>query len=201
MDFDLGTAVYSGDGKHVGKVDRIVLSARGGPVQAVVVHSGFFFSRDVLIPVDYIGNVDDAGIHLTVSGDALHALPDFVESQYAPPPDPAAMEPTYMMGAVMYPYDAEPGVAPVVEEERSTLAPGVGDVGRGATALCSDGEAGVVRDVVVDEASGQVRYLVVDTGEDDARHVQAPRELIAGVAGDTVTLACTLAEFRALPEV
>ena len=199
MDFDLGTAVYSGDGKHVGKVDRIVLSAQGGPVQAVVVHSGFFFSRDVLIPVDRIGSVDDAGVHLTVSGDALHALPDFVQAQYAPPPDPAAMEPTYMMGAVMYPYDTEPGVAPVVEEERNTLPPGAGEVGRDANVVCSDGEAGVVRDVVVDEASGQVRYLVVDTGEVGTRHVHVPHELIASVADDTVTLACTLAEFHALP--
>lgn len=200
MDFDLGTAVYSREGKHVGKVDRIVLSAQGGPVQAVVIHSGFFFSRDVLIPVDRIGSVDDAGVHLTVSGDELDALPDFVESRFALPPDPAQVTPTYMMGAVMYPYDAEPGVAPVIEEERKAISSSLGDIGRDATVLCSDGEAGVVRDVVVDEGSGQVRYLVVDTGEDGARRLQAPVDLIAGVADDTVTLACTLAEFRSLPE-
>ena len=67
--------------------------------------------------------------------------------------------------------------------------------------LCSDGEAGVVRDVVVDEGSGRIRYLVVDTGEDGARHLHAPVDLIVGVADDTVTLSCTLAEFRSLPEV
>ena len=200
MDFDLGTAVYAADGKHVGKVDRIVLSAQGGPVEALVVHSGFFFSRDVLIPIDRVGNVDDAGIHLAISGDDLHALPDFEEARFAPPPDPAQLTPTYMMGAVMYPYDTEPGVAPVIEGEQAAIPPGLGDIGRDATVLCSDGEAGVVRDVVVDEASGQLRYLVVDTGEDGARHIHAPATLITDVADDIVTLACTLAEFRALPE-
>lgn len=199
MDVNLGTAVYSQDDVHVGTVDRVVVPRSGGPVQSLVIHKGWFFSRDVLVPLSYVHAVDDDGVHLALTEDQLDRLPDFIEEQYAPSPLATAV-PTYSMGGVMFPLGVEPGVAPVIVDEVKELPPGAADIARGYTVLDAQGtEIGIVRDVQVDAERGTIAALEIELiveqqiagGNDAERDLgvrRVPASAITRVADEVVTL-------------
>jgi uncharacterized protein YrrD len=203
VDVKLGMDVYAQNDAHVGKVDRIIVARSGGAVQSLVIHKGFFFSRDVFVPLEHVRSVEDDGVHLSLTKAQLDQLPEFREEEVAPFPI-STIVPTYTMGGVMYPLDTEPGVAPTIVDEVKDLPPGTEDIARGYTVLCADGpEAGVVRDVAVDSERGAVDYLLVegavelpDGREEDLGILRIPATAIAGVADEVVTLTIPFAELR-----
>ncbi|HEY1915286.1 MAG TPA: PRC-barrel domain-containing protein [Streptosporangiaceae bacterium] len=66
----------------------------------------------------------------------------------------------------------------------------------GAKASCSDGEAGVLTEVVVDPVARAVTHLAIEPPEDDARLV--PLALVHEATPESIRLGCTLAEFGKL---
>src|SRR5262249_55577907 len=60
---------------------------------------------------------------------------------------------------------------------------------RGLHVLATDGEVGHVDDVLVDERSWTVRYLVVDTSRDPSHHLDHVRPVNHG--GDERPIGCT----------
>jgi hypothetical protein len=67
----------------------------------------------------------------------------------------------------------------------------------GATALCTDGQCGQVRCVVVDPVARDVTHVVVETKHRKGLGRLVPLDLL-DVAGDQVTLHCDLATFEDL---
>jgi hypothetical protein len=198
MRFDLGTHVYTEDGHKVGKIDRIVLADSGGAVRSLVVHKGHFFTRDVLVPLDTIATVNELGVYLRLSKDQVGQLPDFVEAEYAPPPAGTPVAVSSTAGEVLFPLGVELGVAPQVVGEATNLPPGTGDIARGFSVLCADGEVGLVRDVVMEGEQATDAYLVLEAGDPLLDHARVPLGLVAHVEDEVVTLRCTCAELRAV---
>ncbi len=62
-----GMTVYSSDGEKLGKVHRCDSSM-------FVIEKGFFFPKDYIARYDDVRNIDDDGIHLTMSKDAFQDL-------------------------------------------------------------------------------------------------------------------------------
>jgi uncharacterized protein YrrD len=69
---DAGSDVVGADGKKVGTVDR-VLYGQDGAVQGIVVKAGFLFKHEVTIPGDWVAEVDDDRIWLTVPAEEVRA--------------------------------------------------------------------------------------------------------------------------------
>lgn len=198
MQFDLGTHVFTEDGHHVGKVDRIVLAESGGAVRGLVVHKGHFFTRDVLVPLDAIAAVNDLGVYLRLGKDEVGRLPDFVEEEYAPPPTDAPLPAPHTIGEALFPLGVGLGVAPQVVGEATNLPPGSSDIGRGFSVMCMDGEVGLVRDVVMEGEGATGAYLVLEAGWEPLDHARVPLSLVAHVENVVVTLRCTRDELRAV---
>ena len=195
MQFDLGTAVHTSDGKKAGTVDRIILEGTGGAVLGVVVHKGLLFTRDLLVPRTQIASLDAAGLHLALDAAAVERLPDFIEDEYALPDAGGEPPASYTMGGVMFPMGVEPGVAPLLVGEHTLLAAGAADIARGYNVVCSDGEAGMVADVVVEERGATLAYVVLE-GADGLDGARVPASLIERVENEVVTLNCTLTGLR-----
>jgi sporulation protein YlmC with PRC-barrel domain len=197
MQFVLGTKVYTADDQHIGSVDRIILSDAKGDVESIVLHKGHFFTRDVMVPMRNVSRVDEDGVHLDLDEDHIDALQDFSEEHYAYPPAGSFLPSGFTMGSVMFPFGVEPGISPLVVEEDKNIRPGAADIGRGYTVACTDGELGVVRNVMVEADQDIVSALIVEAADVDLGEVKVPATLIDHVADEVVALKCTLAEFRA----
>jgi sporulation protein YlmC with PRC-barrel domain len=197
MQFVLGTPVYTADDRHVGSVDRIILSDAKGDVESVVMHKGHFFTRDVIVPMQHVSRVEEDGIYLDLDEERVDTLRDFSEEHYVYPPNSSFLPIGYTMGSVMFPLGVEPGISPMVVEEDKNIGPGASDIGRGYMVACSDGELGVVRNVIVDASQDVISALIVVVANDDMGEVRIPATLIDHVADEVVILRCTLAEFRA----
>jgi uncharacterized protein YrrD len=65
-----GSDVVGADGKKVGTVDR-VLYGQDGTLQGVVVKSGFLFKHEATIPGEWVAELDDDRIMLTVTADEV----------------------------------------------------------------------------------------------------------------------------------
>ncbi len=63
---DPGTAVYDADGVWVG-----IVSIRNALSEHVVVQKGRWLPKEIYLPPSEIARVDDAGVHLRLSKDAL----------------------------------------------------------------------------------------------------------------------------------
>lgn len=196
MQFNLGTHVYSEDGQLVGKVDRIVLAESDGAVRGLVVHKGHFFTRDVLVPLDTVATVNDVGLYLRLGKDEVGHLPEFVEEEYAPPPADAASPSPHTAGEAMFPLGVELGVAPQMVGETTNLPRGSSAIARGFSVCCSDGEVGLVRDVVLDGEQTFLAYLVLEARGEPLDHAHVPLRLAAHVENAVVTLRCTRDELR-----
>ncbi len=196
MQFVLGSRVHTSDGRHIGSVDRVILSDAKGDVESIVVHQGHFLTRDVIVPMRLVSRVDDDGVHLDIDGKQIDSLANFSKEHYVYPPTGSFIPSGFTFGSVMFPLGVEPGVAPMVVEEDKNIEPGAADVGRGYTVLCSDGELGVVRDVMVDADQDIISALIVEAADVDLGEVRVPATLIADIADELVTLNCTMGEFR-----
>ena len=73
-----GTMVRDADGS-LGEVDHVLVDCEGQYITHLVVRQGLF-SDYVIVPVDAIIEVDDAGILLTLARDEVRALPRFDRS-------------------------------------------------------------------------------------------------------------------------
>jgi hypothetical protein len=195
MEFELGSTVHSADGRKVGTIDRIIQEGSDGPVRGIVVHKGHFFTRDVLVPIEQVQRVDKDGIHLNLDEKYLDELPDFIESEYAHPLVDSQVPLGFTMGTVMFPNGVEPGVAPMIVEERKRVPLGDTDIGRGYTVRCKDSELGIVRDVLVDGTRDIVDSVVVEVADPpDVGTVRVPATLILDNDDEVITLDCTRQE-------
>jgi osmotically-inducible protein OsmY/sporulation protein YlmC with PRC-barrel domain len=69
-----GQRVLASDGP-IGRVDQVLVDAVTGRVRHLVVRQGLLFSRDVAVPADWVGTIEDGVVVLEASRDAVARLP------------------------------------------------------------------------------------------------------------------------------
>ncbi len=74
-----GARVLAEDGGHVGQVVRIVADETTERVTHLLVEQGTLSRAHKLIPVDWIGDVQEKELHLLVGSDVFEAVPDYAE--------------------------------------------------------------------------------------------------------------------------
>jgi nucleotide-binding universal stress UspA family protein/sporulation protein YlmC with PRC-barrel domain len=141
--FKIGAQVRTSDRQHVGEVHRVVLDFEQQAMVAIVVLGQGGLARDILVPADFVGGVDDGALELRVGGEELEQFPNFAYGEFVTPP------PTW----------SEPGLVPPQQHKR--LGPGQVDVTRGTSVLATDGEVGHVDSVEVEPDVSRLRAFWV----------------------------------------
>ncbi len=92
--YRLGAAVYSDDGKHVGRLEGMVVDSGSYVPRALVVKESRGFTGhllapgsallvdEVAIPVDAVAGATEERIDLTLTGDAIRRLPPYLTYRY-----------------------------------------------------------------------------------------------------------------------
>ena len=84
MQFKDGTSVYTFDGQHVGRVDRLVLNPKTKEVTDIVVRKGILFTEDKVVPLSLIASATEDRVSLRADTGKLDELPLFEEMHYIP---------------------------------------------------------------------------------------------------------------------
>ncbi len=93
MRIDLDAKVRTRDGEDAGSVQRAVVDPRTNEVMEIVVSTGGWLGRDVLVPRAEIeaAEADGGAIRLRLTKKELEGLPPYVPANYVMPPVGAAM--------------------------------------------------------------------------------------------------------------
>lgn len=203
MQIKQGTQVYSASGEKVGVVERVAVDPKSRTVTHLVVRKGLLFSRDKIIPMDWVADARDEQVTLQPKVGDLDSLPDF-EEQYFVPDDPGvdeAIRSEYVPTMYWYPPVAIMPLSPEVDDQRydqSPFIPGspqalLGDsiaVEAGALVLSADDqEVGKVEHILLDPGSNQVQDLVIARGLLSKERKHIPALWVESVTGDEVRLA------------
>ena len=210
MRIDLDAKVRTRDGEDAGSVQRAVVDPRTSEVIELVVSTGGWLGRDVLVPRTEIEAAEDDGgaIRLRLTKQELEALPAYVPANYVNPPSGAALPLGYgfpesgFLWPVGFPAATGVGYTPAMSPAGAVTAadrtgqaqdgiaagPAAGgqnvseaSLGKGAIVVDSQGDdIGVVDDVLFDQNGGQLRGFVLRLGG-------VLRTLFGG--GDTVEVA------------
>jgi sporulation protein YlmC with PRC-barrel domain len=82
MQIKNGAAVYTADGKDVGRIDRVVLDPRTGEITHLVVRKGWLFTEDKVVPVSLVDRISEDEVMLLDNAQDYHDLPNFEETHY-----------------------------------------------------------------------------------------------------------------------
>jgi PRC-barrel domain len=176
-----GVTVRAADG-DVGHVEEFYFDDRLWTIRYLVVDTGsWLMHRRVLIPpVSIEPNWTFAGLQSTLTREQIQHSPE-IESH----PTMSRRDETRVLGHYGYPSYWEDGVEPDAAAEPSHVKPGdehlsgTKDI-TGYHLQASDGEIGHVQDVLIDDATWRIRYLVVDTSN-----------WIGGIGGKSVVISPT----------
>ncbi len=176
--------VVTADGKHVGKVDRVVLNPRSHEVTHVVVREGVIVKKDKLVPIDDVDTAEGGELRLKPGAPNPDNLEDFRETDYIQltPEEQAranydndAIEPIYtyplygvnpVWGGTAYfgPYMGEypGGVRP---ETETNIPEGTVPLTEGMDVISADGQTvGALKEVGVDPKTDLASHLVISEG-------------------------------------
>jgi sporulation protein YlmC with PRC-barrel domain len=81
MKFNDGAEVFDADGKTLGELGRVVLNPHTWEVTDIVVHKGFFFTTDKVIPVGDIQQTLEDRVTLLESA-KVDTYPDYAETDF-----------------------------------------------------------------------------------------------------------------------
>lgn len=210
MEVNIGAKVVTRDGRVPGVVDRVVVEPETNELISVVVRGKLRALRDVVVPVGEIERATKENVYLRLTEDDLERMPDFIESEYAPPPyqsvPPSIYPPTHVL--VPVPGRVDLG-QPTVEEapRRPTLPAGLPhyappesiSISEGTDVYCVDGKIGTVDEVITDPRTNRVTSFVVRRGKLLPKDVVVPVSLVSGVHEYRITLACRKDELHTPP--
>jgi sporulation protein YlmC with PRC-barrel domain len=75
--------VEGGSEEEIGAVDRVLSEEVTEHIRALVIHEGHFFGHDVILPIEYVTDINDTVVHVQMTDADLAALEPFVA-----PPEP-----------------------------------------------------------------------------------------------------------------
>lgn len=165
IQFDAG--VRTSDGHKAGNVKRVIFDPGKNEVSGYVVSTGGLLGHDVLVSPEILerGSTDGGDVVVDLTKDELNKLERYDETGYAPPPYGWLAPAAYTFPAASYLFPLEPGTPPATPDagERRPRRPAIVE---GMTVKDATGAViGEVREVRVDDMTGELRSIVV---RDDA---------------------------------
>lgn len=159
----LDADVRTKDGHRAGAVKRVVFDPAKNEVSAYVVSTGGLLGHDVIVSPEVLERASAEGeeVVLDMTKSELDGLERYEENAYAPPPSGWLAPASYAFPSAAYLFPLEAGVplaTPEPEERRShrpTITEGMKV--KDATGLV----IGTVREVRVDDMTGELRSVVV----------------------------------------
>lgn len=161
---DIGADVLGSDNAEVGKVSYIVVRPPSYEITDVVVSTGEFLGRDIVVPLEHVEEAGDHRLQLNLDKAGLERLPDYVEAHYDRPPEGwfAAMGPYYPGSGTLWPVGSYYPIPTSVTVNAPAGKVGLRD---GMGVESSDGHrVGEVRSVQTDEQTREVSAIVVHHG-------------------------------------
>jgi uncharacterized protein YrrD len=195
IDLHLGATVRASDGHRLGTVGRIIIDRPSRRVTEIVVHEGGFPTREVIVPVEQIGQVRRDVVDLTLTAAELDRLPDFEEEAFLPlgsrdipplitwegPPD-YEPRPVIIPAAALYTPKVMP-FAPQLVVERHGEGPDSTDLSVGDRLYCREGLLGTIVDLLVSPGSGRAQAVIVESGGSHPLRWEIPVDELRVVEG------------------
>ncbi|HEX2924286.1 MAG TPA: PRC-barrel domain-containing protein [Chloroflexota bacterium] len=205
MKINVGSSVKTSEGEEIGHVERVILDPDTKDVDAIVVHRGLILTRDVIVPLSLVQYADQSGVHLRMTKDQLHELPDFVERHYVARPGESSVAYPYTPGSILFPlaptYGA-PGLPanyqPLGQQEVREPSEDV-EIAEGTEVRAVDGTIGRVGEVRTDPEADRVTEFTVRRGFGLTRDAVIPIEYVDQVADDHIKLSLTIDQVEHLP--
>lgn len=72
-----GARVTSSDDEHVGDIHKVYTDAGSNRVSQIVIKSGILDKKERLIPIEWVDQIDEEEIHLSVSSEMVEWLPEY----------------------------------------------------------------------------------------------------------------------------
>lgn len=200
MDIQLEAPVVSREGADLGKISRVVFNPETGETDSLVIHKGAILGRDVAVPVDSVRVAAPTRVELDMTEEEFRARPDFVQANYAWPPESWVAPYGWPAGAVLWPapigagypfgYPASANAIPDEARERAAQEDAQeAVVGQGAEVLAASGEkVGSIQNVMVDPATNKPSRVIVKRGFLFTEDVELPGDWVASYDDNTITL-------------
>lgn len=178
MQFVLGAAVLTPTGKHVGRVDRVVLKPETKVVTHIVVSNASVLGLDSgtakVLPVDLIASAEAEHVSLKPDATSMDQFPDFQETLYVVvnekevkhgAPATSHSVPTIYGTPAYTPDSAIHSLGPAyVKENKENIPEGTVALKEGAKVLTAEGKhAGNVERVRTD-SDGMATHFVISKG-------------------------------------
>jgi sporulation protein YlmC with PRC-barrel domain len=220
MHVRLEAQVFSLEGIHVGKVDRIIIDPRTLELAEFIIHKGVFLTHDRIVEPLFVERVaDDGNVVLRLTAQEVDHLPEFVHHEYVTPSPAASRDIPYpaledlsgaghmqlpifwrssysgheFATAGRFEFDSAP-VAPLGVEIRSNISEDMVVVDEHTAVIACDGKKlGVVDEVLFDEY-GDISGFVVRTGLLHIERIRVPVETVKTVTTQRIRLRVTAAD-------
>ncbi len=216
MEFKQGTKVYTSDGKDVGSVDRVVLHPKTKEVTDIVVHKGFLFTEDKIIPMGLIESANDERVTLGGTESDITSLLPFEETHYLPLDEPEAGIAEYPLGwaSPYYWYEPMGGEIPYANFEagtgynhpyRSETEQNIPEdtiaLNEGARVITANGQhIGSIKRVFINPENNQATYFIIAEGLIFKEQKLIPVSWIREIKQDEIRLNVGMAIVNKLPE-
>jgi len=205
MRFNKGADVYAADGKRLGELGRVVLNPHTWKVTDIVVHKGYFFTTDKVIPVEDIQQTLEERVTLLESA-RVDAFPDYVETEFislvgddktaADLPSPVLWYPPFGMMV----YNAMGTQAPYIVRETRNVPSDTQALVIGSKVLTADGKhVGHIQEVFMESTTNQASHILISKGLLLPGEKLVPTHWINEIAGGEVHLAVGEAMLMSLP--
>lgn len=163
MRIDLDAKIKTKDGHHAGAVQRVVLDPGSRQIAEYVVSTGGLLGHDVVVSRELLEGATRHGDELVVdlTKEELNTLEPYEVDAYAPPPYGFLAPSAYDYPTAAYLFPLASTARPATHEPRQELPA----ITKGMRVRDERGDViGSVREVIVDERSGELREIVVEEG-------------------------------------
>jgi hypothetical protein len=59
---------------HVGDIERVLVDEETDEIKELVIRRGAFFGEDVVLPMDFVTEIQDGVVHVQLTDEELHGL-------------------------------------------------------------------------------------------------------------------------------
>ncbi len=166
MQFKQDAPVISADGQTMGHLARVVIDPRSNEITHIVVHRGFLFTEDKLVPVSLVAAGKEDQVTLRDAAKDLGNLTNFEQTHFIPT-DQEDLS-VYPVGQAPALYWYPPVGVPMplgITETTENIPEGTIALKEGAKVLTAEGEvAGTIEQVLTDPLADRVTHFLISEG-------------------------------------
>lgn len=202
MDFQFGAAVSSRGGDRLGDLHAVVFDRATGEVTSLVVDPTGSEADFRLVPIGAVDDADQVEIFVTLSQDQFTNLPRFAEVRnIAPPPTADNLEGSGEELPDDVPDVPAVGAATGIEsiafipilEEETAVPPEDSVIDNSFTVRATDGDVGLVTEVVIDDQTRRITWLGVTRGDVVTTEVDIPAGWLREIGPDWIAISVDIA--------